>query len=604
MSQIDLNSIFDSLNLTQMMCGDDPQYEEFRMAMEKPIEIKESVNKVNNSISETSVMIGMELPHVRFQINFRMPLPLIKASKKGEMNAKNIIKDIKSLKKAYEEQATLINNIIDATNETIRDLYIPLQNTRINLKEYIKNFIDSICELMKTIKNKRSGLDSLNSSNYKERMSQIFEDKKKEIDKEINSFTKDSIDYQENYQNNVWKMIDKISKFVDNFKILIDHIESLSKEILAGFKKFEGSNDKFKKYEDEKVVLENIELLKAPLGDIINLIRLSNDKFLVIEQIVQTFRITDSDELKEQMDNICKRLEKKSKEILGLIEKTREALKEKPVELLKSQSINSCSNVSSFNETLGKLGNLLNNAAQNVSKKQVEIKKKSEKAINKTRLDILFIMDITNTMSNYLQQAQNSLLKMVEGIQKNCATAKIHLGFIGYKDICDLEMGDEYVNIDFSDKYKDISEQIKDVEADGGGDEAEDVCGAYKMAKEKSWGEGSTKIAIFVADAPCHGYKYHDLRNENSDNYPKEGTEIEEYVRFFAVNEISLFCAKISDTTTKMFGIFADIYNKNKPNGSNCKFIVGKMDNLSSAVIDNATKIYNERKDEDNEESK
>ncbi len=121
------------------------------------------------------------------------------------------------------------------------------------------------------------------------------------------------------------------------------------------------------------------------------------------------------------------------------------------------------------------------------------------------------------------------------------------------------------------------------------------------MAVEKKW-KGGAKIAIFVADAPCHGGKYHDLRGENDDDYLDEGEEIEKYVKFFAENEISLFCAKLSPTTEKMFSIFADVYNRNKEKDSRCTFVVGKINNLSQAVIENAAKIYNDRKEGEEDE--
>ena len=52
-----------------------------------------------------------------------------------------------------------------------------------------------------------------------------------------------------------------------------------------------------------------------------------------------------------------------------------------------------------------------------------------------------------------------------------------------------------------------------------GRDDAEDVCGGFEKALNQSWSSSSTKVAIIVADAPCHGRMYHNS-DETSDRYP------------------------------------------------------------------------------------
>ena len=45
--------------------------------------------------------------------------------------------------------------------------------------------------------------------------------------------------------------------------------------------------------------------------------------------------------------------------------------------------------------------------------------------INQSRLDLLFIMDITNSMDNYLDQAKNGILDMIKKIQEQCPGIEI-----------------------------------------------------------------------------------------------------------------------------------------------------------------------------------
>ena len=67
-------------------------------------------------------------------------------------------------------------------------------------------------------------------------------------------------------------------------------------------------------------------------------------------------------------------------------------------------------------------------------------------------------------------------------------------------------------------------------------------------------------------------------------------------IAYFAQNNISLFCLKISETTNKMFGIFKDVYDNNKKKDLNNQFVVEKGDNLFKAVTENAVKTFQNRK--------
>ena len=94
--------------------------------------------------------------------------------------------------------------------------------------------------------------------------------------------------------------------------------------------------------------------------------------------------------------------------------------------------------------------------------------------------------------------------------KKNCAGIDIYLGFIGYKDFTDLDFGDEYVNLEFTNDYKAIKNQIEPLKAQGGGDIPKDRCGAFDLAVKKGW-EGKSRFAILVTNFPCHGSKYHNF---------------------------------------------------------------------------------------------
>jgi hypothetical protein len=251
-------------------------------------------------------------------------------------------------------------------------------------------------------------------------------------------------------------------------------------------------------------------------------------------------------------------------------------------------------NTSEINEKIQKQGDEINDLARrNMKNLGVD----AINIINQSRLDLLFIIDITNSMDYYLDEAKNGMLGMIKEIQKQCAGSGIFLGFIGYKDFSDLDFGEKYINLEFTNKYESLIENIKYLKAGGGGDIAEDLCGGLEMGKNKEW-SGKSRFAILVTDSPCHGKKYHDLA-EDEDNFPegdKEKRNIEDYIKFFAENEISLYCLKINNTTDKMFKIFKDVYDNNKNKNSKCEFVVQEGKDIFNIVTENAVKIFRNRK--------
>ena len=70
------------------------------------------------------------------------------------------------------------------------------------------------------------------------------------------------------------------------------------------------------------------------------------------------------------------------------------------------------------------------------------------------RLDILFILDTTFSMAPHLENLKKNIKNIIESIREDFPLALVKIGFIGYKDFKDLEVGDDYIDIDFLIDYK------------------------------------------------------------------------------------------------------------------------------------------------------
>ena len=223
---------------------------------------------------------------------------------------------------------------------------------------------------------------------------------------------------------------------------------------------------------------------------------------------------------------------------------------------------------------------------------------------NEFRADILFILDTTSSMGYFLDKFKFKFLQIIQNIRKECPEAFLLIGLIGYKDIFDKELGDEYINYDFTSNYEKLKNKIEEIEPDGGIDIPEDIPGAFELAFEKigtTW-KGSTKIAILITDSPCHGVDFHDLKqdnNEQKDEYPKgdpDGKDIKGMIRKFVKNKISLFCLELNKMTDKMYKIFKNEYEKALPPLANYEFSIEK-DLSDFKFIKKIKKIFNANMD-------
>ena len=206
----------------------------------------------------------------------------------------------------------------------------------------------------------------------------------------------------------------------------------------------------------------------------------------------------------------------------------------------------------------------------------------------KTSLDLLFVMDITGSMGYYIEEAKENVLEIINRIITECPGIDINLGFIGYRDIYELEYG-FYTDVNFTQNYTGVKEIIQNVYASGGGDAPEDVSWAMENALNKDW-KNNARFLVFIADALDHGIE--DARIPGRKN-------LTETIKELAENNVSLFCMKISYYTDKMLQMFENVYK----NYDKCKFlIVDMMDYetlFTDAIVNEATKVYESQRNVD-----
>lgn len=124
--------------------------------------------------------------------------------------------------------------------------------------------------------------------------------------------------------------------------------------------------------------------------------------------------------------------------------------------------------------------------------------------IGKPRIDVVFVLDTTGSMSGLIQTAKDKIWSIARTMASAQPTPEIRIGLVAYRDL-----GDAYVTriTDLSADLDSVYATLMDYQADGGGDTPESVNRALADAvHELSWSQdpAAYQVIFLVGDAPPH----------------------------------------------------------------------------------------------------
>ena len=554
----------------------------------------DSLKQVNEKLSLPLLICknpDIELPNVKTQLNFLVP-PTIRKSK--EPYVVSLRNDINMYRKLYEKHSKRVNELIKTTRDSITNLYQPMEKMRDDIKKYTRDFEDSIKKLSIPYENKKNVFNKIEIKEIPSNKQNDFKKDKDEVINEINEFIKELNDYYSNYEKLNKQTLLDTEFFVEQFNHLATPAKELTIFMRKFCKNFEKSAIIFNDLKDKEKIDRAMQEIKEPITEFTVKIK---DLETMLGHVPKVEKLSDINENVQKIKKIINNLKTKSDKIGKLIGNMIDKYNLTKEQLGEIEDVDAPApvNTNSINQKINEQQKVIN---KDVEGKIKDIKGDVTDIINQSRLDLLIILDITNSMDEYLEETKNKILDMIKEIQRQCAGSDIYLGFIGYKDFNDLDFGEEYINLEFTKDYEKIKENILYLKAEGGGDIPEDLCGALEMGDKKDW-TGKSRFTVLVTDSPCHGTKYHDLAKED-DNYPdgdRDKRNIENYIISFAKKDISLYCLKINESTDKMFKIFKDIYDKNKNKDSRSKFVFQGGKQIFDIVTENAVKVFRNRKE-------
>lgn len=133
-------------------------------------------------------------------------------------------------------------------------------------------------------------------------------------------------------------------------------------------------------------------------------------------------------------------------------------------------------------------------------------------------IEIMYVIDVTGSMGDELSYLKSELENVVKRVVAENTGVRIRLSILCYRDDGDEE---KFFYVDFLDvtdpeKCTAMLNQLRKVDAHGGGDYEEAVDEALEMAVTKYWSPNTTKLMFHVLDAPAHSEDVFKTRLSNA----------------------------------------------------------------------------------------
>lgn len=140
---------------------------------------------------------------------------------------------------------------------------------------------------------------------------------------------------------------------------------------------------------------------------------------------------------------------------------------------------------------------------------------------NEKKLDLMFVVDTTGSMSDEITFLQTELKDVINTVKQNNSNIKVRISMNFYKD-----EGDKYVvdSHGFTSDIEEAQKLINSEYADGGGDYPEAVHTAVNDAVfNHDWDKDSVKVMFLLLDAPPHEGK--EINESLAESLSKAGSE-------------------------------------------------------------------------------
>ena len=540
------------------------------------------INMVNNSIDGLECSLDVcNNPNREVQIPFtKIYTENLNYSETDQLMVK-VADRFYGYKKSFEDSSQKVSEMVTNCRKKISGIKKPVEDIKVETENSYTKFKEAIDILLKPLTCVVEGFDvemlrkkELKDKDKLKRLKELLDELKTTVEKyntSLNGFNKDTL----NLFQNVTQTDDAFSGFVETkmlqkvkeIPVLLNEGISLLPDVSRRINKFNENikkekGDTTEKKQDfyDKILTEVLKKTKNVDDQIYNSDKGIDEDFKNLnEKVTNVKSVIEKNE--NAYNKYVKELKELGKKIIEIVDEIRKLFDLEPLKIKFDDK--------DIQYPFYEYAKKLNKGFEEIEEIKKEIQKPMKivmvvfgKQINMVTLDLLFIMDITESMQDLLDETRNSIKYILDKIKRDSPGIDVRFAYEGYRDFADLKDGEKYYTIDFETDMDTFKKKLEGIVAKGGGDDAEDVAGGIFAGLNMSW-RSNARYAVLIADAPGHGKQYHedDVEDDYKNGDPN-GHGLEDLMRDYAKKNINLCLTRIDDYTDKMYKKIIEAYQK------------------------------------------
>ena len=558
-------------------------------------QVSDNDEKIHSIIDKTIDSLECSIDVCSYP-NREVQIPLSKIYTEDIPHANNdelmikVVERFNSYKSAFEDTSKQLTDLIYTYRKKLSDLKEPVTNIKNETDKLYPKFKEAINILAQPLTIVVEGFEVEEFRKKQFKNKDVLSKFKQLLDELKATFDKynPALDNFNNVTNDLFTTVSQSGTSFSNFieeKMLekIKQIPGILNEGIAiipetckninkfnqEIKKKQGDTQKEREDKYDEILTKALNMTRKVDNQVFNSNKSIENDFKTLEQKVSSVK-NDIEGKGDSYNNYVKILKDEGKKIIDIVNEIRKLFDLGPVNLKFDDK--------DIEFPFYEYAKRLNKGFEKIEEIKVEVQKPMKlvmvvlgNQINTVTLDLLFIMDITESMQDLLDETRDSIKYILDKIKRDSPGIDVRFAYEGYRDFADLKEGQKYYTIDFETDLDLFKSKLDGIKAIGGGDDAEDVAGGLNSGLNMNW-RSNARYAILIADAPAHGNQYHT--QEVQDDYGSgdpNGLVLEELMEKYVDNNINLCLTKIDEYTDIMFDKMIKAYrarsekSKDKP---------------------------------------
>ncbi|MEZ4297051.1 MAG: VIT domain-containing protein [Polyangiaceae bacterium] len=120
-------------------------------------------------------------------------------------------------------------------------------------------------------------------------------------------------------------------------------------------------------------------------------------------------------------------------------------------------------------------------------------------------LDLVFLVDATGSMGEYIRETQRQLLSLIGALRRSPLCKSLRVGVVSYRDHPPQDTSYVVDWLDLTDDLDEVQRKVESLAAQGGGDGPESVTDGLARVVRLDYRPSAARAVVWFGDAPPHG---------------------------------------------------------------------------------------------------